>query len=94
MSKTFEICIPRVDKKILREEIFQTFCKLKIGYIEKLLEIPLKSDEKYKRIIVKIKMNETENATFIKTRLEKGEPVNIVYDMPWFWQLKKVIQQK
>lgn len=94
MAKPYEICIPRIDKKILREEIFQTFCRLKIGYIEKLIEIPLKTDENFKRILVKIKLNETEQTEYIKNRLEAGEPVNVVYDMPWFWQLKKATQQK
>lgn len=94
MSKPFEICIPRVLSIIPREDIFQTFCKLKIGYIEKLVEIPSKTDSKYKRIILRLKLNDSTNATYIKTRLDKGEPVNIVYEMPWFWILKKVTQQK
>lgn len=94
MQRPFEICIPRVENKISRDEIFRTICKLKIGYIEKFVEIPLKTDENFKRILTKIRLNDSPQAIYIKNRLEIGEPVNIVYDMPWYWQLKKVIPQK
>ena len=94
MQRAFEICIPRVEKKTPRDEIFKTICKLKIGYIEKFIEIPLKTDDNYKRIILKIKLNESTQAVNIRSRLENGDPVNIVYDMPWYWQLKKVTQQR
>lgn len=81
------ICIPRMENEIKREQIFSVFRKLKIGTIERITEIPLKNDEEHKRIIMKMKWNDTEQSKNIQTRLINNEPVNIVYELPWFWKV-------
>lgn len=81
------ICIPRMENNIDKKQIFNIFKKLNIGYIEKIIEIPLKNDNEYKRVIIKIKWNNNEETQKIKTRLQNGEPVNIVYELPWFWKI-------
>lgn len=81
------ICIPRMENNIDKKQIFNIFKKLNIGYIEKIIEIPLKNDNEYKRVIIKIKWNNNEETQQIKTRLQNGEPVNIVYELPWFWKI-------
>jgi hypothetical protein len=86
-QKPIDICIPRMENSIKRDQIFRTLQKLKIGYIERITEIPLKKEDGYKRVIIKIKWNNTEQSKTIQTRLKNEEPVNIVYDMPWFWRL-------
>ena len=50
-------------------------------------ENQLKNDPEYKRVILKIKWNNTEQASNIKTRLNENKPVNIVYELPWFWRV-------
>jgi len=84
---TQSICIPRMENEIKRELIFSVFRKLKIGIIERITEIPLKNDEEHKRVIIKIKWNDTEQSKNIQTRLINGEPINIVYELPWFWKI-------
>ena len=93
-TKKLELCIPRIPATTPREYIFQTFCRLKLGYIERIIEIPLKhvgyqiGGEKYKCVIIKMKWNlATEKAQSIYQRLLKKEPVFIVYDMPWYWKV-------
>lgn len=81
------ICIPRMDNGIKREQIFDIFRKLNIGYIERISEIPLKNDMEHKRVIIKLKWNDMEKTKIIKNRLKNGEPVNIVYELPWFWRV-------
>ena len=81
------ICIPRMDKSIKREKIFNTIRKLQLGYIERITEIPLKNDQEYKRVIIKIKWNSAEQTKTIQNRLTKNEPVNVVYELPWFWKI-------
>jgi signal recognition particle subunit SEC65 len=81
------ICIPRMENNIDRKQIFNIFKKLNIGYIEKIIEIPLKNENEYKRVIIKIKWNNSEQTQKIQTRLQNGEPVNIVYELPWFWKI-------
>lgn len=79
------ICIPKVSNKITKQYIFGIFCALKIGYIEKLTEVPIKTDGMHKRIFVKVKWNQSELAKYIYNRFEKGENVKVVYSEPWYW---------
>ena len=81
------ICIPRMENDIKKEQIKSVFKKLNIGYIERITEIPLKNDEEHKRVIIRMKWNNTEQSKNIQTRLINGEPVNIVYELPWFWKI-------
>jgi hypothetical protein len=76
-----------MEKTIRREKIFNTFRKLNIGYIERITEIPLKNDKEYKRVIIRLKWNETEQSKVIQSRLINSEPINIVYELPWFWKV-------
>jgi len=83
-----EICIPKISCEIKRDFIFKIFSKLKIGYIERIIEIPIHKDPRFKRIIVKIKWDDLNSqSVYIKNRLIQNQPVNIVYDMPWYWKI-------
>lgn len=82
-----DICIPRMEQSITRQTIFDTFKKLNIGRIERITENPLKNNPDYKRVILRIKWNNTTQSIKIKNRLENSEPVNIVYELPWFWRV-------
>jgi hypothetical protein len=82
-----EICIPRMERTIRREFIFNILRKLNIGYIERINEIPLKNEVTHKRVIIRIKWNSTETSKMIQQRFESNQHVNIVYELPWFWKL-------
>ena len=88
-NTNFEICIPRMEKNIRREFIFNILRKLNIGIIERINEIPLKKESNtHKRVIIKVKWNSTETSKTIQQRLQNNEPVNIAYEMsPTFWRL-------
>lgn len=81
------ICIPRIDVSISKSVILSVFQNLKIGNVEGIIEIPFKDSPKFKRIIVKIAWNDSENAEFFLNRFQSGLNVKIVYDRdePWFW---------
>ena len=86
------VCIPRIETTISKEYIFNIFSKLKIGYIERIIEIPLRNDAKHKRIIIKLRWNEMNKTSMnIKTRLEKNETIKVVHDMPWYWKIVPTI---
>jgi signal transduction histidine kinase len=88
ISKTpIEICIPRVDKTITKTQIFEFFKKLKIGYIIKIIENPLKNEPTGKRILIRIDWNNSEKSINIQDRLIKNEPVQLVYQFPFYWKL-------
>jgi signal recognition particle subunit SEC65 len=84
-----DICIPRMEKNIRREFIFNILRKLNIGLIERISEIPLKKESNtHKRVIIKVKWNSTDTSKTIQQRLQNNEPVNIAYEMsPTFWRL-------
>lgn len=89
LSLSSDICIPRMEKNIRREFIFNILRKLNIGIIERINEIPLKKESNtHKRVIIKVKWNSTERSKTIQQRLQNNEPVNIAYEMsPTFWRL-------
>jgi len=65
---------------------------LRIGFIDKISEIPLKNDETGKRIVIKFRSwVETPLSNKIKDRLDSNKDIKIVYDNPWYWVATKYI---
>ena len=88
MQKTSELCIPCLSVDISKQFIFNTICNLKIGFIQRITEIPLRTNQLFKRIIIKIKWNPcTEKSKMIHQRILQQDPVFIVYDFPFYWKL-------
>ena len=85
-EKQFTICIPRIKNNITKQFIFRIFCDLKIGFVEKVIEIPLKNDTFHKRVILKIKWNNSDYSNLICSRFEKGQDVKIMYSEPSYWK--------
>jgi hypothetical protein len=81
----YSICIPRVNSNITRQFIFSIFCKLKIGFIEKIVEFPSRVDPDAKRIIIYVKWNNSELSEYIQNRFDEDNNVKVVYTMPWYW---------
>ena len=82
------LCIPRVDVKLSTNFIFKILCYANFGKIIKIIEIPLKSDENYKRIIIKLQWYEkNEFAREVKEKIINGKSIKLVYNMPWFWKI-------
>jgi len=83
-----KICIPRIESNISNEYIFKIFAKLRIGVIQKITDVPLRSDSDYKRVFIKIKWDrKTQNGGFIYNRLSSGETVKVVHETPWYWKI-------
>jgi hypothetical protein len=82
-----KLCIPRIENTIQKEFIFKKLCALNIGYIQKLTEIPLKSNPNFKRILIKIKWNTSQKTLDLKNKLMSGQTIKFVYQMPWFWKI-------
>ena len=88
-QRNMELCIPKVSVNISQKMIFKVFCNLKIGYIVRISENLLKNDPSYKRVIIRIHWDNTQPlAKQIQEHLKNpNEHMNIVYDMPWYWQI-------
>jgi len=84
-----KICIPSINTTINKDNIFKVFANLKIGRIGRILENPHYKNPAKKRIIIYVEFNESPKAKYMKTLLEKDQPVFLVYDQPWFWKIVK-----
>lgn len=84
------LCIPRVDSQIEKQDIFNVFKSLRIGYIGHISEIPLKHDTTGKRIVIKFKTwVENELSKRIMERLDAGKDIKIVFKEPGYWLVTK-----
>jgi hypothetical protein len=87
-ASDMKICIPRIEAKISNDYIYTVFTKLKIGSIEKITDVPLRSDKEYKRVFIKLRWDYSlENGNMIYNYLKSGETVKVVYEMPWYWKI-------
>lgn len=88
-EKPIQLCIPKMSNKITRQYIYQTFSKLNIGEIYRMIENPLRVDPNYKRVVIYIKWDNTKPLAkeIQETLQDTTEHMNIVYDMPWYWQI-------
>jgi len=83
------ICIPRIESSISKDYVEKVISNLRIGYIERITEIPLRNDPTHKRIIIKINWNKNQKAMNIQTILKNTGSIKLVYDnnSPWFWKI-------
>ena len=87
------ICIPKIELSTTKEYILNIFNNLNIGKINRIIEIPLRTDPKNKRIIIQLKWGNSEKSIKIQEILNTGS-VKLVHDMPWYWKIVKTESQK
>ena len=88
IDKPIQLCIPKMSCKIPRQKILSIFYKLNIGTIQRMIENPLRADSNYKRVVLVIDWNTTPLAKEIQETLQDStDHMNVVYDMPWYWQI-------
>ena len=86
------ICIPRAFKNTSSQRVFETFRRLKFGFIDgvDIVAKTAENGEDYVRVFVHFtKWNHSNpDARKFREQIVKGEQVNILYDQPkpWFWK--------
>ena len=81
------LCIPKIPNSMNRDFIFKKLCALRVGFIQKMVEIPLKTNPCYKRILIRVLWNQESRTLMIRDRIYNGKPVYFVYEEPWFWKI-------
>ena len=95
IEKPIQLCIPKISQQISRQKIASVFHRLQIGTIHRMMENPLRADPNYKRVVIVIHWNTSPLALEIQETLQDPtEHMNIVYDMPWYWQIYANHSQK
>lgn len=88
MFASSSICIPRIESSIPKEYIYNTMAGLRLGKIDKIVEIPLRNEPSFKRIIINLNWNTNEERVCkLKTHLDKIGSIKVVHDMPWYWKV-------
>ena len=86
--KETSICIPRVEKMLKRDVIYKHIQKLDVGNIKSIVEKPLRNEDNYKRIIIKMQINQYNTlGAYMLDRFSKGENVKLVYNPSTYWKL-------
>jgi len=82
------LCIPKINSNIKLEYIYKNLSNIHLFQkIEKIIEIPLKNNPMYKRILIKVIWNDNENSKKIKEKLKNNGSINFVYNFPWYWKI-------
>ena len=80
-----KICIPRIEADVTVKFVFDIFTKLNIGKIETITIVK----KNHQKVFIEFKnWYDNERSNMIRNRLENDEPVNIMYQTPWFWKIK------
>jgi len=88
MIASSSICIPRIESSIPKEYIYNTMAGLRLGKIDKIIEIPLRHEPSFKRIIINLSWNTNEDRVRkLQTHLDKMGSIKVVHDMPWYWKI-------
>ena len=91
-SDPLSICIPRAFKNTSSQRVFETFRRLKFGFIDGVDVVPKTAEngEEYVRVFVHFTRwnHSNPDAKKFREQIVKGEQVNILYDQPkpWFWK--------
>jgi len=89
------LCIPRVNTCVTKDQVFEIINKYSLGSIQKIDVIKKKGSYKnndYSNMVF-IYFNEWYNNTLansVKDRLMSGKDIKIIYDDPWYWKISAI----
>lgn len=89
------LCIPRVNTSVTKEQVLETINKYSFGCIEKIDVIKKKGSYKNNDLsnMVFIYFKEwydNDMAKSVKERLVSGKDIKIIYDDPWYWKISAI----
>lgn len=88
------LCIPGVFANIKEDRIRRVFGDLDLGEVIRVdIIVPKKpvdtdaKENKFNRVFVHIKWNDSQQSIACRERLSQGKDVKVIYDEPWFWRV-------
>tara|TARA_B100000925_G_C21665404_1_gene327441 strand:- start:220 stop:486 length:267 start_codon:yes stop_codon:yes gene_type:complete len=83
----YTLCLPKIDSNTTRKQLFNIFNQYNFGLIKKIDLISLSHS---KRAFIHYQnWNDNEKNKKIKSYLDDGLDIKIIYDFPWFWKCSK-----
>lgn len=81
------LCIPRMECKYDINFVRKILENSHIGNIVNIVEVPNKSNEKYKKVIINIDLTDVNE--IINRRFSENKDIKIIYDNPFYWKIYK-----
>jgi len=89
------LCIPLLETAFTEEYIRNVFYAINITEIPKIIEIPNKTNPRYKRVILYVYLDDTIPIhKCIKTRFQEKKDIKLVYQEPWYWKITEAYRGK
>jgi hypothetical protein len=88
MTRRLNICIPRINESVTRQDIFRVFRDFNFGKINKVV---IKGDRDSRCVFINYDSWYT-NVPWVKNiydRLMDGNDIKIIYNTPWHWRCVK-----
>ena len=85
----YSIVIPRVFKNIGEKRIRAIIYKLNFGFLQRVDIVPKRGKEFNVVFLHFSQWNTSPTANAIRSRLDEGQQVKVVYEDPWYWLIKK-----
>ena len=85
----YSIVIPRVFKNIGEKRVRAIIYKLNFGFLQRVDIVPKRGKDFNVVFLHFSAWNTNPTANAIRSRLDNGEQVKVVYEEPWYWLIKK-----
>ena len=83
----YTLCLPKIDSNTTKKQICNIFNQYNFGFIKKIDLITISQSKR--AFIHYEKWNNSEKNKKIKSYLDDGLDIKIIYDFPWFWKCSK-----
>ena len=83
----YTLCLPKIDYSVSKKQLFDIFNQHNFGTISKIDLITISQTKR--AFIHYIKWNNNEKNNKIKSYLDNGFDIKIIYQFPWFWKCSK-----
>lgn len=84
------ICIPKMKKSFTKHFIKQKIARCNFGKIQSIIERPLRNENDYKKVTIRIEVNNTTNGNYLLEKTKEGSPIKIVYNGVDYWRMFNV----
>lgn len=83
----YTLCLPKIDYGVSKKQLYEIFNKYNFGVINKIDLITISRSKR--AFIHYVDWNNNEKNNKIKSYLDEGLDIKIIYQFPWFWKCSK-----
>jgi len=84
------ICIPRIKRTIQKYFIKEKMTRCRFGVIQSIVEKPLRNDIDYKKVTIRLILNNEMNGKYLLENTKEGMALKVVYNGSDYWRIFNV----